>query len=655
MENPTSGIIRITVTLEDSIRPVVLTGPVQQVVHEAGGLPAGINRPVPVTSSTSAGNMVLQNGMTVQRHHSRSDHHHTGSPQVAGSTSMRNPAYPGQVLSAMRDSTARSPPSTSISGDLPPNWERRVDSMNRVYYVDHNTRTTTWHHPTASVDSLRRSAVRESPPNVGHVVGGTATNRATVPASNVNSISLPAGWEQRFTADGRAYFVDHSNRRTTWQDPRVMILSQRGMLNLGPLPAGWEMRLTNTGRVYFVDHTTKTTTWDDPRISNPSDENVPKYKRDYKRKVTYFRSQPQMRTHSGQCHILVRRDYIFEDSFAQIMKLSVEDLKKRLMIKFYGEEGLDYGGVAREWFLLLSRELFNPLFGLFEYSAVDNYTRQISPNSSVNPEHLLYFKFIGRIVGLAIFHQRFLDAPFILPFYKMILNKKITMKDMESVDIDFFRSLTWILENDITDVIELYFTVDEEKFGEIVTVELKPNGAQILVIEVNKKEYVELVTERRICKRIEDQFNAFIEGFRDFIPSNLIEVFDERELELLICGVHEIDIEDWRRNTEYRGYKESDVQIQWFWKAVESFDGEKRARLLQFVTGTSRVPVNGFVDLHGSDGPRRFTIDKTGEVNQLPKAHTCFNRLDLPPYRSYAILNDKLSLAIEETVGFGQE
>ena len=102
--------------------------------------------------------------------------------------------------------------------------------------------------------------------------------------------------------------------------------------------------------------------------------------------------------------------------------------------------------------------MFNPFYCLFEYSAHDNYTLQINPASGVNPEHLNYFKFIGRCLGLGIFHRRFLDAYFIVSFYKMILRKKITLSDLESVDAELFRGLAWMLENDITDIIEETFT-----------------------------------------------------------------------------------------------------------------------------------------------------------------------------------------------------
>ncbi|PVF96727.1 putative ubiquitin-protein ligase [Serendipita vermifera] len=571
-------------------------------------------------------------------------------------------------------------------GPLPPGWERRQDHLGRNYYVDHINRTTTWHRPSYNqtvnnteqvteqnmardrhnqrtlVDDMLGSNASTTDSTVNRQQSTVATPTATPAAATTDPLGpLPAGWEERRTPEGRVYFVDHNTRSTTWVDPRRsrtggtrQVAGAPGQ-HLGPLPSGWEMRLTSTSRIYFVDHNTKTTTWDDPRLPSSLDSNVPQYKRDFRRKLIYFRSQPAMRPPSGNVHIKVRRNYIFEDSYAEIMRLSPTDLKKRLMITFEGEPGLDYGGVSREFFFLLSHEMFNPFYCLFEYSAHDNYTLQISPASGVNPEHLNYFKFIGRVVGLAIFHRRFLDAYFISSLYKMILHKKIALSDLEGVDAELHRSMSWTLENDITDVIEETFSVQEERFGELVTIELKPGGADVPVTEENKAEFVDLMVEYRITKRVQEQYTAFMEGFNELIPQELINVFDERELELLIGGISEIDVDDWAKFTDYRGYSTDDQVIKWFWQCIRSWPPERKSRLLQFVTGTSRIPVNGFKDLQGSDGPRRFTIEKSGDPSQLPKSHTCFNRIDLPPYTDYESLEQKLTLAVEETVGFGQE
>jgi len=355
---------------------------------------------------------------------------------------------------------------------------------------------------------------------------------------------------------------------------------------------------------------------------------------------------------NGKCELKVRRAMIFEDSYAVVMKMPAESLKMRLMISFDGEDGLDFGGVSREWFFLLSHEMFNPSYGLFEYTTHDNYTLQISSSSDVNPDHLSYFKFIGRCLGLAIFHRRFIDAYFVPSFYKMILRKPMSLVDLERFDAELHRSLRWMLDNDITDVLDETFSLTEDRFGEMLNIELKPGGSNIPVTEDNKKEYVEAVVEYRIAKAVEEQFQAFMEGLLELIPPELIEIFDERELELLIGGISEIDMDDWNKFTDYRGYQKSDQVIEWFWKCIRGWPPEKQSRLLQFATGTSRVPVNGFKDLQGSDGPRRFTIEKYGDKEQLPRSHTCFNRLDLPPYEDYESLEKKLAFAIEETGGF---
>ncbi|KAI1788459.1 ubiquitin-protein ligase [Ganoderma leucocontextum] len=604
-----------------------------------------------------------------------------------------NASATAQTASNNNAATRNFNPHEDQFGPLPDGWERRIDPLGRTYYVDHNTRTTTWNRPSSNqtvntntqdgeTNAARNQHNRRiladdmlEANNSGVARTGSVTGQEQGnPAANVAGSAsgglgpLPSGWEERHTLQGRPYYVDHNTRTTTWVDPRrqtvIRVMGPNGqnsslqpqtISQLGPLPSGWEMRLTSTARVYFVDHNTKTTTWDDPRLPSTLDSNVPQYKRDFRRKLIYFRSQPAMRNQPGNCQIKVRRNHIFEDSYAEIMRQTPNDLKKRLMIKFEGEDGLDYGGLSREFFFLLSHEMFNPFYCLFEYSAHDNYTLQINPASGVNPEHLNYFKFIGRCLGLGIFHRRFLDAYFVTAFYKMILRKKVTIADLESVDAELHRGLTWMLENDITDVIDETFTTTEERFGEMVTVELKPGGEDIPVTEENKKDYVSAIVEYRISKRVKEQFDAFMSGFSELIPQELINVFDDRELELLIGGMSEIDVDDWIKFTDYRGYEVNDEVVQWFWKCVRSWPAERKSRLLQFATGTSRIPVNGFKDLQGSDGPRRFTIEKSGDPNQLPKSHTCFNRIDLPPYKDYETLEQKLTWAVEETVGFGQE
>ncbi|XP_047469714.1 E3 ubiquitin-protein ligase wwp-1-like isoform X2 [Penaeus chinensis] len=541
---------------------------------------------------------------------------------------------------------------------LPAGWEARRDPRGRVYYVDHNTRTTTWQRPT--VEHIRQ--FEEWQGERQHIAQLSA-QRFLYPNTNQETENdplgpLPPGWEKRQEPNGRIYFVNHRNRTTQWDDPRT-----QGMgLEEEALPAGWEMRLTDDGRQYFVDHNTRQTTFQDPRpgakqIANRGQYGIPVvYERSFRWKLGQFRYLCQSNTVAGHIKISVTRQTLFEDSFHQVMRLPAFELRRRLFIIFRGEEGLDYGGIAREWFFQLSHEVLNPMYCLFEYANKNNYSLQINPASEVNPDHLTYFKFIGRFIAMALYHGKFIYSGFTMPFYKRMLNKKLTMKDLESIDPEFYNSLVWIRDNNIEECcLEMTFCTDFEVLGKITEVELKPGGKDIQVTEENKEEYIDLMMQWRLTRGQEAQTRHFLEGFSEVVPLEWLKYFDERELELLLCGMQEIDICDWQKHTIYRHYNRSSKQIMWFWQFVREIDNEKRARLLQFVTGTCRVPVGGFAELMGSNGPQKFCIEKVGKETWLPRSHTCFNRLDLPPYKSYEQLVEKLTFAIEETEGFGQE
>ncbi|XP_077050756.1 E3 ubiquitin-protein ligase NEDD4 isoform X1 [Siphateles boraxobius] len=556
------------------------------------------------------------------------------------------------------------------SAGLPPGWEEKQDSKGRLYYVNHNSRTTTWTRPliqliqppsevTGGAMSLSQNPTGYAPPLLSPEVSPQHTHTRTHTPEPVGL--MPTGWEVRSAPNGRAFFIDHNTKTTSWDDPRLKVPMQLRRVSLdptdlGPLPPGWEERVHSDGRIFYIDHNTKVTQWEDPRLQNSAITGpaVP-YSRDYKQKYEYFRKKLKKPADiPNRFELNVRRNALLEDSYRRILAVKRSELlKARLWVEFEGEKGLDYGGVAREWFFLISKEMFNPYYGLFEYSATDNYTLQINPNSGLcNEDHLSYFKFIGRVAGMAVYHGKLLDAFFIRPFYKMMLQKPITLQDMESVDNEYFNSLRWILENDPTDL-DLRFAIDEELFGQTHQRDLKPGGADIVVNDTNKKEYIHLVMQWRFVDRIQRQMTAFKEGFYELIPLDLIKIFDENELELLMCGLGDVDVNDWKENTKYKnGYNPNHPAIVWFWKAVLLMDAEKRIRLLQFVTGTSRLPMNGFAELYGSNGPQLFTIEQWGTRDKLPRAHTCFNRLDLPPYETFEELREKLHMAIENAQGF---
>ncbi|KAJ8571412.1 hypothetical protein ON010_g5424 [Phytophthora cinnamomi] len=381
-------------------------------------------------------------------------------------------------------------------------------------------------------------------------------------------------------------------------------------------------------------------------------------------KRTYFHSamkrlrQSALRNHGGgssSVRIPVRREHIFEDSYYALRMRSGAELRRKLHISFTGEEGIDAGGVTREWYMILAREMFNPNYVLFT-SAADSPTFQPNPLSYVNKDHLSYFEFVGKVLGKAVADGQLLDAHFTRSFYKHILQLPISYHDMEAIDPEYYRNLHSILDNSIVDLgLDLTFSAEQSNFGKVEVVDLIPNGRNVTVTDENKMEYVKLVTHHRMATGIRQQIDAFLKGFHQLVPPELIAIFNENELELLISGMPEIDIDDLKANTEYANYKPTDSVIRWFWNVLYSFTHEERALFLQFVTGTSKVPLEGFKALEGMRGTQKFNIHKAfGNNSALPSAHTCFNQLDLPEYESEEKLKQCLLLAIREgSEGFG--
>eukprot|EP00048_Salpingoeca_helianthica_P022738 m.20050 g.20050 ORF g.20050 m.20050 type:complete len:978 (-) comp7730_c0_seq1:22-2955(-) len=383
------------------------------------------------------------------------------------------------------------------------------------------------------------------------------------------------------------------------------------------------------------------------------DSKLPKYMRDFYAKERQFRNEVPQR--AGECRFTVSRADLFKSSFFEVTRRPPAELRSRLAIQFLGEGGLDYGGLAREWFFLLSHEIFHPSYGMFEASKSSNYKLQINPASALDEDHLLYFQFVGRVMAMAVVHRHLLDAVFVVSFYKKILGMPVTLSDMQDTDADVHRSLLWVLETEIASGDAgpgITFVADYDRFGEVVSHELIPGGASIPVDESNKHEFVRLMVEWRLARGTQQQMAALLYGFHEIIPRRAILKFNERELEFLLSGSQQIDLEDWRENSIYQGYAADAPVIRWFWELVEEASDEQKRQILQFCTGSTRVPLDGFRRLQGSDGPRRFCVQRVEDLTRLPSAHTCFNRLDLPPYPTKQMLHERLMLSVSGAQGF---
>lgn len=378
---------------------------------------------------------------------------------------------------------------------------------------------------------------------------------------------------------------------------------------------------------------------------------------DFDNKRAYFRAQVRLRRQEAKhdtIRLRVRRGEIFMDSYHQLRVRTGEEMRAKIQVQFQGEEAVDAGGVTKEWYSALAKEIFNPNYALFVQAGGKACTYHPNAFSYVNRDHLQFYHFIGRVIGKAIHDGQNLEAWFTRGFYKHMLGRNVIPVDLEAFDPEYFSNLKWMLDHDITNIIELTFSAESNELGQMKVVDLKPNGRNLPVTNENKHEYIQLMSEHKMTNSVRLQIDHFLKGLHEIVPAELLGLFDDKELELLISGLPDIDIEDLKANTEYHNYTPQSQVVQWFWKVLSEFNQEQRAWFLQFATGTSRVPVEGFKGLIGMRGPQKLSLHKAFGADRLPSAHTCFNQLDLPEYPSEDVLREKLSQAVSEGhEGFG--
>ncbi|OUM60100.1 hypothetical protein PIROE2DRAFT_14226 [Piromyces sp. E2] len=220
---------------------------------------------------------------------------------------------------------------------------------------------------------------------------------------------------------------------------------------------------------------------------------TPEYRIIFENKINRLRSKEQLKLSLVENKIIINRDNLLNSSFDSIINMSRDDMRKTLRVKYLGEEGVDAGGLLRDFFYQISKEVGNPNYLLLQYSSSNSYEFEINPNSNIgNPLYLKYFKFIGRIMALAILNKQHFPISFTLPFYKKLLGKKTEFSDLQYVDREIYNSLNWLKENDGVENLCLTFEIEEKDcFGNHRKTELKPNGANIDVTDTNKKEYIE--------------------------------------------------------------------------------------------------------------------------------------------------------------------
>ena len=342
----------------------------------------------------------------------------------------------------------------------------------------------------------------------------------------------------------------------------------------------------------------------------------------------------------------IRRDYLIEDTLKELSKPNI-NLRSPLKIDFIGEEGIDQGGLKKEFFMLLTRQLFNEKNNLFLYN---NKSRLFWFNINSNEDNSKY-ELIGIILGLSIYNGIILDIKFPLALYKKLLQIDPSLEDIKEIDKELYSTFCYLLNIDDENLeknIDTNFTVLIEKDGKKINIPLIENGENIMINNKNKKEYIDLYIDWYFNKSIKDYYINFEKGFYKVFDEDLSKILSPEELELIICGSSYLNFQELKNACIYKdGYNKDSITIKYFWEIVLDFDEEEKKKLLSFITGCDRAPINGLGNLI-------ISITKIGtDINKLPSAHTCFNNLLLPDYKDKNILKKYLFIAINYSEGFG--
>ncbi|XP_069356586.1 apoptosis-resistant E3 ubiquitin protein ligase 1 isoform X2 [Maniola hyperantus] len=386
----------------------------------------------------------------------------------------------------------------------------------------------------------------------------------------------------------------------------------------------------------------------------------------FKNKQDFFYSEVR-KAHWRHPHeklaLRVARAELVRSSLKATKHFAIADWCKNFDVCFQGEQGVDWGGVRREWFSLLCAQLFDAKGGLF-VSCHDAPAGLVHPNPD-RPPHLKlkHFEFAGKVVGKCLYesalggaYRQLVRARLARSFLAQIIGLRVHYKYFEQDDPELYLSkIKYILETDLDSsdsLPEIYFADDVyDSSGKLVeTKDLVPNGSTIRVRNDSKLKYLDALAQWRLAARWRAETDAFLRGLTLLVPDNLLAIFDENELELLMCGTEEVCVSDWRAHALVSGSgRDWERRLGWLWAAIANLSAEERARLLQFTTGCSQLPPGGFAELNP-----RFQITAAPTFGALPTAHTCFNQLCLPDYDSYEHLVRALLWAINEGgEGFG--
>eukprot|EP01040_Poterioochromonas_malhamensis_P001984 gene1984-2120_t len=372
-----------------------------------------------------------------------------------------------------------------------------------------------------------------------------------------------------------------------------------------------------------------------------------------------------------------RGDHLIEDAVKELNNVPGYKLKGKIQIEFiseqgYQEAGIDGGGIFKEFMDLFAKFTFDPSFGLFLSTSEQQLT--INPNAqlALGEGYSNLYYFVGKMLGKALYEKLLFQSEFSLGFLNLLLGRVNEIDDLYHYDVQVYRSLMDLkrraAKGEDISLLDLYFEVTRQFYGQVYNQELIPNGSKTKVTNHNVLQYIHRYAHYQQNLSVSNQCKALIRGFRELIPIPWIRMFNTRELQLLINGeTRKIDLNDLKLNTNYSsGFHESQPYIQGFWEIIDNMSFDDQKNFLKFVTSCVRQPLLGFKELNP-----KFCIQKVsqyaniplgsdhsnnpqtiGIVPRLPSAATCMNLLKLPQYDSIEILKEKLLYAIRSNSGF---
>jgi len=399
----------------------------------------------------------------------------------------------------------------------------------------------------------------------------------------------------------------------------------------------------------------------DPALKRLLEESI---EADFTQRTAAFRQQAdslRVDWTIGRLRVQVTRLTALNDAFEVLADLPSSAWRQPLFITFKGEEGMDAGGLSREFFNLVSEQLFDPSYGVFCLGQTQDITYKLYDDRSMPLElsdvtvRRKRIDFAGKLIGKALLEGHHF-APSVHPnivLLKHMACEPISLSDLQLVDYELWSSLKKleVMSDEDLATLDLTFSIDriDDIDGQVKTHELCENGMNRAVTEKNFSEFLRLRFQERTFDAFKENLTIFLRALYSIIPSEVLMLLSARELELALCGVPELDLAEWRSATEYRGgLTESHDVVIWFWEVLESWTDEKRAQLLSWVTSTTRAPIRGFKHLAGRDGVERaFTLTSVPRSQaKYPRSHTCFNRIDLPLYTHKAELEEGLDFVL---------